>query len=319
MKRPVFAGHAGCAAIAQALGEAGVGRAGMTRGWLLIEQPGGWPKDPFAGGGLDAGVLATLADRARGRGLRILAIRRPLGRDLPASPQRTVYLAHSGPGHAWMERRVIHNYRELLDLHIASLASTRPPGWGQREDDALYLVCTHAAKDACCGIRGRPLARSLAALRGDQVWECSHVGGDRFAANLVCLPEGLYYGHVDSPTGARIIEAHEGGELVLDHLRGRSCHAPMAQAAEHLLRYQLGLHGIDDLAPVEVSARGDGQTRVVLEGTAGRYVVDVSTTTTGRARPTGCGATPLCDPGCYQLGGVSRQGETNSMPAPSAR
>ena len=29
------------------------------------------------------------------------------------------------------------------------------------------------------------------------MWQSSHIGGDRFAGNVVFLPEGLYYGRVE--------------------------------------------------------------------------------------------------------------------------
>ena len=57
-------------------------------------------------------------------------------------------------------------------------------------------MCTHGRHDACCAERGRPVAAALTAARPEQTWEVSHVGGDRFAANLLVLPEGLYYGQV---------------------------------------------------------------------------------------------------------------------------
>src|SRR5688572_32757811 len=34
----------------------------------------------------------------------------------------------------------------------------------------------------------RSIARALAAEDEENVWECSHIGGDRFAANLICFP-----------------------------------------------------------------------------------------------------------------------------------
>ena len=48
------------------------------------------------------------------------------------------------------------------------------------------LVCTHGARDACCGKFGYGFyveMRGLAAVRGDgvRVWRTSHLGGHRFA------------------------------------------------------------------------------------------------------------------------------------------
>jgi hypothetical protein len=48
----------------------------------------------------------------------------------------------------------------------------------------------------CCARLGVPLAQALAARHPGPVWETTPVGGHRFAANLVLLPHGLYYGPV---------------------------------------------------------------------------------------------------------------------------
>ena len=68
---------------------------------------------------------------------------------------------------------------------------------GTDDDGApIYAVCAHGTHDACCAIRGRPVAAALDQLRPGRVWECSHVGGDRFAANVLVLPSGVLYGRV---------------------------------------------------------------------------------------------------------------------------
>lgn len=47
------------------------------------------------------------------------------------------------------------------------------------------------------------------------VWECSHVGGDRFAANIVILPEGLHYSRLTPSTAALPIDAYLEGSIHL--------------------------------------------------------------------------------------------------------
>ena len=50
------------------------------------------------------------------------------------------------------------------------------------EPEPMLLVCTHGVHDTCCAVRGRPVAAALARRWPEATWECSHVGGDRFAA-----------------------------------------------------------------------------------------------------------------------------------------
>ena len=62
-------------------------------------------------------------------------------------------------------------------------------------------------------------------------WECSHVGGDRFAANLVVLPDGACYGNLDADTAVDVVSRTSQGRVDVDHLRGISTQPPVAQAA----------------------------------------------------------------------------------------
>jgi hypothetical protein len=117
---------------------------------------------------------------------------------------------------------------------------------GVRADRPVFLVCTHGGHDACCALRGRPLARAMPAPGPADVWECSHLGGDRFAANVVVLPHGFYYGQVPGD-GGELVRAHERGQVALPWLRGRAGVPPPGQAAQHSARAELGLLGLDDL------------------------------------------------------------------------
>jgi hypothetical protein len=92
---------------------------------------------------------------------------------------------------------------------------------GQSVAEPLYLVCAHGNRDACCGRFGDQLARVLAA-RGYPVWQTTHLGGHRFAPNLVILPHGLYYGPVDTDGAVAAIEAHRAGTVAARGFRGRA-------------------------------------------------------------------------------------------------
>jgi hypothetical protein len=84
------------------------------------------------------------------------------------------------------------------------------------------------------------------------VWECSHLGGDRFAPNILVLPHGFYYGQVPGD-GAEIVYAHDRGRVALPWLRGRAGLPAPVQAAQHFAREELGLLGVDDLPPLDVT------------------------------------------------------------------
>jgi len=114
-----------------------------------------------------------------------------------------------------------------------------------------YLVCTNGARDPCCAIRGPAVAHALARELPGRVYECSHLGGHRFAANVLVLPDGLCFGRLDARSAVGLAAELEAGRLPLDHLRGRTALEPESQAAEILVRRRLGLKRLDDLRHVE--------------------------------------------------------------------
>lgn len=287
--------------MADGFGEPLFATAPVARAWILIQQRRPWPRQAPA---LDLVVGAHLAGRAKASSVKVLAV----DRRVPTGTGRRVFIAADRPGGSWMESAVIDDDRALLGLDLPALADGQRPGLGELDAEALYLVCTHGARDACCGIRGRPLAEALARLRPGRVWECSHLGGHRFASNVVCLPAGLVYGRVPPEGAAALVRAHERGEVTLDHLRGRSFHPPAVQAAEHFLRQALGVMGIDAVEPIGVSDRGAGAVDVRLCTAAGRWRVQVRAAPTGRARALSCGSDEAEDPDSFELMALVAEG-----------
>jgi hypothetical protein len=247
-----------------------VATASTATRWLLIEQPGPWGRDALAQSRFSAEVAPLLARRSRAEGVRLLLIRRP-GDRLVDSGRRWAY-ADSRPGREGLWWSVRADDADLLEAPWDG--SVGEPARGP-----VYLVCTHGGHDACCALRGRPLARSMPVTGPADVWECSHLGGDRFAANVVVLPHGFYYGQVPGD-GAELVAAHEAGRVALPWLRGRAGMPVPAQAAQHAARADLDLLGVDDLPVRGVrslpSPGGDVERwEVVLAGPDGDVVVTV--------------------------------------------
>jgi (2Fe-2S) ferredoxin len=239
--------------------------ASRTTGWLLIEEPGGWGRDALTESGIDASVAVALADRTKQAGMRVQVIRRPRQRRA-RTRSRAVAVVRSEPGGETVSWHTVGTDLELLDLPLDGAGGSPEP---------VYLVCTHGTRDVCCAVRGRPVAEHLASHRPDQTWETSHVGGHRFAANLVVLPHGLYYGQVTPDEALAVVKAYEAGQVVPGYLRGRSIHRPSVQAAEHFARVELGETGLDALTPGEPVALDSVTWRVPLAREAGTVVVTV--------------------------------------------
>lgn len=196
-----------------------------------------------------------LAQACADRGVRIQVIRRPPERGRPARQRRWAYVdsgSRTQPTSWWGE------YAEDADLLGLALDGTQ----GTPSTNPILLVCTHARHDACCALYGRPVYTTLTEEYPEDTWETSHVGGDRFAANLVILPEGLYYGGLDGDSVSRVLIAHAKSLIEPSYYRGRSVHPVPTQAAEHFLREHLGEWRISAIAPIDLQPT-DGARWVV--------------------------------------------------------
>lgn len=227
-----------------------------------VPRPRGW--EAVRDSRLPAEVAAWLRIAAREHGIRVLLIRRPGRR---SEPGVAVFAASVQPRAVWMERAHFDTPEEVCDLDAAALGAGQSLGL-TRTVEPLFLVCTHGRHDACCAEKGRPVAAALAVAEPDATWEVSHIGGDRFAGNVLVLPDGLYYGRLDPEAAARMAQKHRAGALDLSHLRGRSSYPFDVQAAEVQLRDRLQTYGRDELT--WVSRDREGELSVVVFEVTGR-------------------------------------------------
>ena len=220
------------------------GTASTVRSWLLLEDAGPWGRDALRDARLPERVGLELLRRCRAAGVRPLLIRRATP-DATPSQGLTCFAIRSGPEAPWIERASLANVRDALDLDLPALGGGIRPGF-EAVEGALFLVCTHGRRDVCCAERGRPLARALAGAFPDRTWESSHVGGDRFAGNLVAFPHGLYFGRV------------EPGEV-----------------ADHALRTREGFDRLDDVA-LERTEEHEGVSTSTFTTPKGRFSVSIA-------------------------------------------
>ena len=273
--------------------------ASQVQRWVLVEQAGPWGPQSLPSSGLDADVLASVRDRARAAGARVLLVRRPDG---TASPRRHVGLSDVRPGHERTLLRTVSDDDELAD--VALPWTGEPDAAWEEPDEPLLLICTHGRHDPCCAVRGRPVAKALAALRPGTTWECSHLGGDRFAANLLVLPRGLYLGRVQAADAEELLAGLAQDVVAPRWFRGRSAFPTVVQAAQHLAGTELGMAGLDQLAPLRPEEPlGDDAWRVTLDGGAGHapVVVDLQRAAEADATRLTCHAVRAAHPPAYRL------------------
>jgi len=285
-----------CSAVSLAAGESLRGTASTVVDWLLVEEPGPWGRRALNDSRLPAEVAAHLRAQSRRHGVRVVLIRRH-GRHVPDGIQ--VYAAHAGTADRWLEHAHLPGPQALLDVDLRRMRGGGRLGLGSEQPEPIYLVCTNGRHDICCSERGRPVANALQEQFGDRVWEVSHIGGDRFAPNVVCLPAGVYLGRVNPDVAPDVVARFDRGEIDLACYRGRCAYDFPTQAAEAFVREHTGATGIDDVVLVGHMRSGDEVARFrVGEGT---YAVRVRIEHTGPERAVTCSGPLDAVPPDYRL------------------
>ncbi len=221
-----------------------------------MEHPAAWGPKAFPDERLPASIQKALRHKVRSYPYgRPLLIRQQHPHQQPSELKG--FLVHSREQNPQVFRLRGSSFQELL--------ACEPEPW----TEPLYLVCTHGAHDKCCAKFGYATYCATRELAAENVWECSHVGGDRFAGNVICLPHGIYYGNVFAQDTRAIVQAYEKNQVVLQYYRGRSCYPKAAQIGEYFVRAESGILGLEDLRFLD----SDGQ-RVRFAGNSQIHEVE---------------------------------------------
>ncbi|MCP2193199.1 sucrase ferredoxin [Williamsia deligens] len=233
--------------------------------WLMLELCGPWGSSAFLESPtvIDPALGLSIVRRAEAASMRIVAVRKHGRRD--QTRRWRWFIAHTSPDGPTLVGGEVDGPAAYLDIPLDGSTGEPVPA-------PFIAVCAHGKHDTCCAVRGRGVAAALHAEYPDETWECSHLGGDRFAATMLVLPEGLSYGRVDSADPLEIMRKHREGRVDTTHLRGRTCWSHHVQAAQHFARQDTGDDRIDAWAPLEIQVE-ETLARVTLDGGDGRRLV----------------------------------------------
>ncbi|MGH7543363.1 MAG: sucrase/ferredoxin-like domain-containing protein [Gemmatimonadota bacterium] len=104
-------------------------------------------------------------------------------------------------------------------------------------DGHHVFVCVHGNRDERCGCWGPPVVEALRTACAEEgvdvkVRATSHVGGHKYAGNVIVYPEGVWYGYVRPEDAGRLVREHlADGRVVVDLLRGRMEAPPLGSSA----------------------------------------------------------------------------------------
>lgn len=257
-----------CSELCQASGEPMLGTAVEVDVWLLLEYTPTWKPKALENNGLAqrtrdwiARTLAAVA--GSGRKARAQFIRRP---ELDTE-DITLFVGEDGT----LKRFRGRGYDDIQRLALGSADF-------EEVSEVQYFVCTNGQRDLCCARYGLPAYAELRTLVGGRTWQTTHLGGHRFAPNVLALPQGAIYGRVFPEEVPRFVKTIEAGALAIPHLRGRSAYSAEAQVAE------TRVEGVGRLVAVRDGA-------VTFETATGLATVDVQPAATPYEVIASCGRT----------------------------
>lgn len=226
--------------------------------WFGLEYPGRWGDKACAESSVDPAVkthvdsqlklipesrLLLIKQRNRGEGIRFFAA-------LSSAEKPALYSFQ------------LDDYYGLLSLDLVALAAGSARYESALTDQQAFFICTNGHRDQCCALHGMAAYNALAARFGHAVWESTHHGGHRFAANLLAMPAGLSFGRLRADNAVGVLEAALDGRIDLNHYRGRTALDEAANAAETLLRRELKLEAAGGLRLVALEPAGENRWQV---------------------------------------------------------
>lgn len=239
-----------CSQAARDSGDEPAGTAAEFSGFLLLEHRASWTataaEDAVAQ--LDPMAAAEIIARP---GMRAFAIRN-------VHPRRAAQAAANMIGLPGPSGFLTALPGPVTSADLADVEAHRTSAAGA----PTFAVCTNGRRDRCCAIVGRGVAAGLHEEFGDAVVEISHLGGHRYAGTMLVLPWGYAYGFLDLAGARAVVHAANHGLVHHEGLRGRADLPPAAQAADVLLRRELGPAAPDAVRIGAIGARRDDQVSV---------------------------------------------------------
>lgn len=249
-----------CAQISREHHESCIGTAARVDTWLMIEYTGAW--------GMRAVEQSTLSPQVKDW---IQAHRTSKSNFLPVFIRQhhrplqsiTCFVCIARENQQAIYCFILQSYEEIISLDIDALAAEDSCYDQNRYNEPLYLVCTHGKHDMCCAKYGLPIYQEFARLIGHQVWQSSHLGGDKFAANILYLPQSIYYGRVAVPDVEILLDLHSQQQIYLQKCRGQTCYTPVEQAANLLLRQETGIAEMNAFSLIASHYRAESDDHVI--------------------------------------------------------
>lgn len=210
-----------CADVCLASGERLIGTATRVDVWFFIEYPDAWRAKAIDDNDLAAGVNDWIAATVDAYAAQAVKARPQFIRQARRDADRVRLMVLDAGKMASLD---LENHDALTAVDVPALEL-------EQVDAPVYFVCTNGLRDNCCSLYGMPLYRRLFDLVGARAWQTSHVGGHRYAPNVLVAPTGELFGRVFSDEAAAFVTAVDAGDSPQQYLRGQTGLDAFAQVA----------------------------------------------------------------------------------------
>lgn len=259
-----------CSAVSRAMGEPLVATAPHMTTWFLLEYPGRWMSRAVKDNDLPEPVKSRLDSYLRFiPQSRLLLIRQ---RPRLVSGGLRFFVARTHADRQALYEFVLDDYEALLELDLGAIAQGDASYEAYRRARPLFTICMHGRRDRCCPLFGLPVHVEMMQHGGPAVWQSSHIGGHRFAPNVISFPHGLVYGRVSAGRVRALMNDCRDGLVTPDLMRGRSCYEEPIQAADVFLRQATGVREVGGFALQEVAPDAGGAWTISFLATASHMI-----------------------------------------------
>jgi hypothetical protein len=167
------------------------------------------------------------------------------------------------------------------DMAVVLIEALSAKGWSTEPSASPRLaICTQGTRDRCCAKWGFAVYREASRFWRDgllpfEPLECSHLGGDRYAATGIVFPSGSMYGHLDRADLKALGEAEIGGRIFPDLYRGRVFDSELTQIVRAGLARDN--HGVSATSPLEILNPEDAPADLTVAAEGSRFRVSLAT------------------------------------------
>jgi hypothetical protein len=200
-------------------------------------------------------------------GVKVQLIRQEGSRDRAG---RTLFIAVTDDQSPAVYRFTLDSYDDIQALDLESVVAQAAAYASHLLSGPLIAVCTHGKRDRCCARHGVAVYEALQGEWGENLWQTSHIGGHRFAANVLHFPHGIAYGRVRADDAPSLSRAIREGSIYPDCLRGRVRYRGGEQAAETFLRQARGKWAIGAFRLVGSQSGQNGNLSVTFADVDGQ-------------------------------------------------